>query len=481
MHPTLAFFLTLAFVAALLKLDHRRFKAQSMASWTPTLWLLYCASRPFPYWFPSRQVVDVEDLSASIIEGSPMDRGFLVGLIVVGLWILSRRKIDWREFIRDNRWLLLLFLYMLVSISWSDYPFVSLKRWVKASGIIVMALVVLTGPSPLETLESILRRTIYILIPFSVLLVKYYPHLGMGFGRWSGASSWVGVTLGKNMLGMLCVFSALFLIWTWDKRRKQTERSAKYETMTHVVLLGLTFWLLRGHGGAYSATSVVALIVGLITLFMLLRLKTSARLEVMMFLFIFVTGLAYLLVWEILSINPLLFIAELTGRDPNLTGRTDVIWTQLIPVAMQHPLLGTGYGGYWIEPLRLGPKLTVNEAHNGYIDIFIELGVVGLILFTIMILVFFKRAIDVFKYDISWGSFLFTLVFISLVFNITESSYLKSTMFVWNLIVLLMVASPRKIGNIPRKVINQRDFRLDFRHAPPGSQHTSSQGKDKHT
>lgn len=466
MYPTLALLLCLAFVAFLLKLDYRSFKPQSMTSWVPTLWILYCASKPFPYWFSSRQVVGVEDLSTAIIEGSPMDRNFLLVLIVVGLLILIRRKIHWQRVLVDNRWLFLLFLYMLVSISWSDYPYVSLKRWIKASGTIVMALVVLTGPSPPEEIESVLRRTIYILIPFSALLVKYYPQLGMKWGRWSGAPMWVGTTTGKNTLGALCMISVLFLIWTWAKSRKQPERSFdKYETMTHAVLLGLTFWLLKGPGGAYSATSVVVLIIGLSTLFMLRHLKTIANLRAMACVFLLVLGIAYFV------INPMNIVISLTGRDETLTGR-DEIWDILIPVAMKNPVLGVGYGGYWIEPLQLGPKLTVNEAHNGYIDVFIELGAVGLILLAMVIVAFFRKATETFKYDTEWGSFLLTVFLMSLVHNITESSYLKSTMFVWNVLVLLMVAYPEKIGSLPCEVTNQSDFRSDFRHAPTGSQHT---------
>ena len=65
---------------------------------------------------------------------------------------------------------------MLVSILWSDFPLVSFKRWVKTAGTVTMALVLLTDPASLEALEAIFRRTVYILIPFSVILVKTSIH-----------------------------------------------------------------------------------------------------------------------------------------------------------------------------------------------------------------------------------------------------------------------------------------------------------------
>lgn len=439
MQSTLALFFCLIFVAALLKLDHQRFKPRSFVSWIPTLWMLHCASKPFPYWFASG--IAAEDIT--VIEGSPMDRNFLMILIVAGIVVLSRRKTDWNRVILDNQWLFLLFTYMLVSILWSDYPFVSLKRWFKASGTIVMALVVLTGASPLEELKSILRRTIFILIPFSVLLVKYFPQLGMEWGRWSGATMWAGVTTGKNSLGALCMISALYLIWEWAKSRKQTERSyGNYEMVANLMVLGMTFWLLRGPGGAYSATSIIVLIIGLATLFILRRLRNSKYIVIMACLFLFATGLGYLM-WESLSFNPFTVVASLMGRAPNLTGRTDMIWSPLISVAMKHPVLGLGYGGFWIHPMEFD-KFTVNQAHNGYLDVFIELGAVGLILLTVVIVMFFRKAVDVFKYDIEWGSFQLSFLLMSLVHNITESSYLKSTILVWITLIMLMVAYPIK-------------------------------------
>jgi O-antigen ligase len=447
----LALSLCLVFVAFLLKLDHQRFKPQSMAGWIPTVWMLNSAAKPFGFWyvvFFGYRGRWIEDLSERVIEGSPVDRNFLLVLIGVGLLILARRKINWRQVVTENRWLLLLFFYMLVSISWSDYPFVSLKRWIKASGIILMALIVLTGPSPREEIESILRRMAYILIPFSLLLVKYFPHLGRKWGRYSGVPMWTGVTYGKNELGLLCVIAVLFLIWTWAKTRTDTERPpAKYEKMANVAVLGLALYLLKGPGLAYSATAMVILTIGLTTLFILRHRKLSTHLLTMACLLTLLTGLVYPFMWNSLSINPVAVVASLTNREANLTGR-DRIWDELIPVFRQNPVLGVGYGGYWIAPLEF-EKLTVNEAHNGYLDVLIELGVVGIILLTFAIAAFFTKATESFQYDIEWGSFLLIFVLISLLHNITESSYVRPTMLIWNVLVLLFVAYPRNKEIVP--------------------------------
>ena len=74
-----------------------------------------------------------------------------------------------------NAPILLFFSYCAVSILWSDYPDVALRRWIKALGDLVMVMIILTDPEPLAALKRFLARTGFLLVPVSVLLIKYYP------------------------------------------------------------------------------------------------------------------------------------------------------------------------------------------------------------------------------------------------------------------------------------------------------------------
>jgi len=65
-------------------------------------------------------------------------------------------------------------------------------------------MVIVSEVNPRQSLASLLRRCAYVLIPFSVVLIKYYPALGRQYGRWSGIEMWIGVTNQKNSLGILC-------------------------------------------------------------------------------------------------------------------------------------------------------------------------------------------------------------------------------------------------------------------------------------
>ena len=75
---------------------------------------------------------------------------------------------------KNNIWILVLFLYLGISILWSDFMGVSFKRWIRATGDLVMALVVLTEPAPYEAIKTLINRCAIVLIPLSLLFIKYF-------------------------------------------------------------------------------------------------------------------------------------------------------------------------------------------------------------------------------------------------------------------------------------------------------------------
>src|SRR3989304_5890046 len=199
MPPQLALIICIIFVLWLLHLERKQAPNVSRVLWIPTIWMLSIASKPFGVWFMSA--------GADAEAGSPLDRAFLSVILCLGLLILASRKFSWSRAIKENSWLMLLVSYLLVSILWSDIPFISFKRWIREVVAVVMAFIVMTERNPRQALESILRRTVYVLIPFSLVLINYYSAYGRVYGRWSGELMWGGVTTQKNGLGRLCLIS----------------------------------------------------------------------------------------------------------------------------------------------------------------------------------------------------------------------------------------------------------------------------------
>ena len=200
----LALLLCTVFVLFLLRIERRQAPSVSLTLWIPTIWMLCIASKPLGVWFGST--------GGDAESGSLLDQLFLSALLCLGLFTLASKREVWSNAIKEHPWLVVLIGYMLVSILWSDIPFISFKRWIRELVAVIMAFVLLTERDPQEAMQSILRRTIFILIPFSLLLIKYFPEYGVQYGRWSGGQMWIGVTLQKNGLGRLCLMAASFRV-----------------------------------------------------------------------------------------------------------------------------------------------------------------------------------------------------------------------------------------------------------------------------
>lgn len=427
MPSVLALILCGVLVTVLLHIERRRHSEASFVLWVPTFWVLIYASRPVARWFESNPNSNVE-------SGSPLDRLVLGILMLLALFILHRRKIEWYLVLKDNFWLFLLFIYMGISILWSDFPYVSFKRWLRSVGDILMALVILSELMPLQALESVLRRCAYALVPPSLVLVQYFPHLGRAYGRWSGLPMWTGVTTQKNSLGQLCVLSAFLLIWALLREWRSGDLfKSRYQTYADVLVLAIALFLLKGSGYSYSATSVAVLMAASATLLVLQRMTNLAR-----HIATHLKALAISLVsmYLLFADSVMGMVSSFLGRDETLTGRTTDIWAPLLTLASEQPLLGVGYGGFWgLNSLDLG----VLQAHNGYLDVYLELGMVGIALFCTFLLAFCGRVRRELNHSFEWGVFGICFLIMTLLYNNTESSFLQSSSYFWSAMVFLSV------------------------------------------
>src|SRR5207244_13547687 len=118
------------------------------------------------------------DATAGYVEGSPFDRNVFIFLLLAALAVLVARSGRVGPLLRKNVLILLYFLFCAVSIVWSDFPFVALKRFIKAIGDLGMVLIVLTESDPLAALKRLVTRLGFFLFPLSVLFIKYYPQIG---------------------------------------------------------------------------------------------------------------------------------------------------------------------------------------------------------------------------------------------------------------------------------------------------------------
>jgi len=369
MPPSIALLLCIFVILYLFFIDQKTGVESSKALWIPLTWMFLTSSRYVSQWLNLGAPIISEDV---YIDGNPVDRFIFLCLLIAGACILLKRKIDWYKLVSGNIWIWLFFLFCLLSISWSDYSFVSFKRWIKALGDLIMTLIILTEDHPYEALGVVLRRLAYVLLPLSVLFIKFYPELGRAYHM--GIPMFTGVALQKNGLGQICLITGLY--FSWDLllyRRQSQELRHRLHYSIYFLILPMLLWLF------YMANSVTSLVCIFIVLCIFLAGRQPMILQKpSRILCIGVTLLVSSLLLEYLfDISD--SILYLLGRDSTLTTRTQ-IWSEILGM-VTNPLLGTGFESFW-----LGPRMTyiwdrygdIIQAHNGYIDIYINIGLVGL-------------------------------------------------------------------------------------------------------
>ena len=372
MFPYLALLLWLALLSILLCFDPARSPGTSWTLWVPVAWMFIAASRLPSQWLG----VQAGGAAQRLQDGSLVDSIIYTVLIVLAIGILISRSFPWGEFALCNVALMGFLSFALVSALWSDFPFIALKRWFRDLGSYWMVLVILSDPRPLEAIRAVMRRLSYILIPLSIVLIKYFPNFGKEYEVWTGQAHYLGVATSKNGLGSLCLVSGLFFFWdTVTRWIDRADQRTKRIISVNIALMAMTLWLLSLSD---SATSRTCLLLGCLIIAAAHSDVVKRHSSLLKILAPIGVGSYLILVFGFdVDINAI--VAQMVGRDPTLTGRTE-IWKNLLSMHTD-PLLGTGYESFW-----LGERLDwvwqrcgdITEAHNGYLDIYLNLGLIGL-------------------------------------------------------------------------------------------------------
>jgi exopolysaccharide production protein ExoQ len=435
MPPILALFLTLAFILLLFWRDMREKVEVSSALWIPLAWFFITGSRYVSQWL---SMAGVKVGASSVEDGSPLDALVFAALIAYGLCILYKRRFQLSLFRDQNVWLLLFLVYCFLAIFWSDFPFVAFKRWIKVLGHPVMVLVLLTERNPEAAVRRLLKRSAYLLIPLSILLGKYYPQFGRAYNFWTGAEYYQGVMTDKNALGHVCMIVGVFFFWNALQALHNKKRKGRLsEFLLSAGFLGMTFWLLKMSS---SATSVVTLVLGMLVVGVLgLPFLNRRRIGV----YLIVGGLVFVAVNSMFGIYE--NVVHSLGRNLTLTDRTN-IWETVVKL-QSNPILGVGFESFWLgnrlEAFRfmLPGEAGIGEAHNGYLEIYLDLGFVGLFLFlTLLMATFYKIRLDLLK-RFELGRLRMGLFVAIVAYNFTEAAFV-SVHFIYAVFFLIAVDYP---------------------------------------
>lgn len=433
MPPPIAAALFTAGILGLFWLDRDKTARVSKALWIPLIWFAIACSRPVGAWLQMGSYIDTAD---QMQEGSPLDRLVWLVLLVFGLIVIAGRKRAGKSLL-ENRALLFFFLYCVVSFLWSDFPDVAFKRWIKAIGDVIMVLIVLTDREPVAAFNWFMSRLTYVLIPLSILFIKYYPSIGVSYFQWGGKANIGGVTTNKNSLGVISLYFGLWAFWRLlDVYRGRKAAGRTRHMVPYAVILGMVFWLFHASN---SMTSLNSFLMGAILLVVAgtrMAVRRPGMVHALMVSMLVVTA-------SVLFLGASPDVLRALGRNPTLTDRTE-IWGVVLKF-VQNPLLGTGFESFW-----LGPRLEKmwrlywwhpQEAHNGYLEIYLMLGWVGIVFLGAVIASGYRTVFKGWRGNTK-NTLWLAYFFVGLVYNCTEAAFFRMQAVSWLFFLFAIVTVP---------------------------------------
>jgi O-antigen ligase len=294
------------------------------------------------------------------------------------LLLLARSQSSVRVAIRDKSiWALAIFAFL--SFLWSDFPDQSQRKGITLIQTSYFGLYIASRFTIKQQL-TFLAWAFGIISIISILFTVAFPGAAIEAG--ANAGSWRGPFTQKNLLARIAVLGSLvFLLLALDSPKRRVVLWGGFSLCLLLVLL------------TTSKTGLLLLftLIVLVPLYKALRWKGTTVIPLLI-IGILITGTITTLVtanWEATLLA--------LGRDPSLSGRTS-LWEGAIEKIMQRPWLGYGYQGFWLEEgeafdIWKAEGYKPPHAHNGFINMALDFGLIGLSLFLLTLGINYARAV----------------------------------------------------------------------------------------
>ncbi len=333
-------------------------------------------------------------------------------MVALGTAYFAYQKLPqlWRMLLQ-LRWIFLLYAWALLTIGWSQ------DRAVSTIAVLRLVLYLLSAGClalryTTEEFLHLFSRLVAVAAVCSVAAQFVFPHHSAAGDTGGG---WTGLFPHKNTLGS-CMLLGLSM-WLIVRERWSPLRVAVIGLCSALLIL------------SQSDTSILtALVASLFVVSQKVKSRTKAL------LCLSVGGMVCVL---FLLSDPVELLFSAGGRDTSLTGRT-AVWAFSTVGILQHPVLGYGYGTFWADSGWTLANLhwSAPHAHNGLLQVWLDLGGIGVVLTFALLANCWRRARRIQKYDRSLlAPWISTLLVLAFVHNLAESDFMSLTP-IWYLIML---------------------------------------------
>jgi O-antigen ligase len=378
------------------------------------------------------------------MAGSSLDGAFYLCVIGASLLVASLRGLRWNRLFAANKAILLFYISFAISVCWSGDPAGSFKRLAKDFGLLLVIGIVFSEKDPLQAIRAVFVRCAFVLIPLSVVLVKYFPAYGRDFSI-RGDLMVTGVTTQKNSLGEIVLIFTLFLVWDFLET-KHTGVRPRWQQIPwdRLILLLMAAWLL------HLSQSKTALVCTLLGSFLVLRSNWLCSKAIDRAVLSGALLLPFLVLFSQQFSSAIAPLVTALGRSMTFTGRTD-IWAH-ITINTVNPIIGSGYWNFWGGPGGYAISQTMNtlvpNAHCGYFDLYLDGGMIGLAMLFVLLVVCGFRIVNNLKLrrEAKWYVRVrFAVLIAAIIYNLTESTFARMGP-IWFTTLMMMVEYPFSVA-----------------------------------
>lgn len=376
-------------------------------------------------------------------EGDPLFQVIWFGIYGITLCLLA---VHWRGFTRIPKNIdipvLLLTGVAIFSFFWSAAPPVTLRRGIALIGTNLFGIYMATRYSPREQLR-LLAWTFGIGALLSFLFGLVLPNLAIQGGLWRG------VYVQKNSLGrMMTLASLVFLLIAPSSHRYRWVLWVGFGLSAALILL------------SSSKTCLIVLLTLLILLpfYRALRWRYTRSMPLYIIAIVLCAGFA---IWFTSEAETVL---GAMGKSVTLSGRTQ-LWEAVFTMIQQQPWLGYGYSAFWLglqgySAYVVEASWQATHAHNGLLDLWLDLGLLGVLVFILSFLTSLVKAVAWVRHAQTLEDF-WPLVYLTIMFlfNMTYSTILTRNDIFWIIYVAINFWKPVQhyatklpVGTIANKV-----------------------------
>ena len=346
---------------------------------------------------------------------------------LISFLIIIRKYQIILSLIKNNAMLFALILFAIISTLWSVNPNLTMIRSIGLLGTTIFAMFLFIRFNIAQFIEIIIY-TLFIICILSIYICVFNPALGIHSDIFHN-ESWRGVFAHKNILSRSIGLAIIFqIVYIFDYKKNN------YTTVIAIGSIVLSILLMYFANGK---TGILGVFFTIFLVYPLLRFKyLFDRFKNTKWTIIISSFVISIILIFIISTNMLLIINAVGGNE-TLTGRV-LLWPLVLEMINESLYFGYGFKAFWDSSAAFEILNFINwlppHAHNGYLDILLDFGIIGLFLFILIIFKILIKSRQILKYGNNEVIIFLLILFYLIITSIPGNSIISQNSIQWILI-----------------------------------------------